>query len=225
VADVSVKPAPAAFTVALSREAGANGAVIAGRLGDRLGWAVYDRALLDWIAGEMGLRTSLLESVDEKRVSWLRECVEAFASAPGVTGGAFVRHLVEMMLSLATHGECVIVGRGAAQLLPAATTLRVRLVADPRDRVAVIRQRLGLSEGEAVRWVETTDRERDRFVRDHFHKDPADPRGYDLVLNASRFSVDECAEVIEEALLRLQAPARALPAVKPPAAVATPVGV
>src|SRR6516165_4841966 len=85
--NVSVKPAPAAFTVAISREAGANGAVIAGRLGDRLGWPVYDRALLEWIAGEMGLRTSLLESVDEKRVSWLRECVEAFTSAPGVTGG------------------------------------------------------------------------------------------------------------------------------------------
>jgi hypothetical protein len=46
------------------------------------------------------------------------------------------------------------------------------------------------------------------------------------VLNASRFSAEECVEVIEEALLRLQARARALPAASPPlAAAASPGGV
>jgi cytidylate kinase len=197
-------PSPRAFTVALSREAGANGSRVARAVGERLGWTVYDRELLERVAGEMGVRASLLESVDERRRNWLQECLGAFTSAPAVSASAYVRHLLETLLSLAAHGECVIVGRGAAQVLPAATTLRVRLVGLGGDRVGAIRQRFGISQEEAARWVEKTDGERTRFIQDHFRKDPADPRLYDLVLNSSRFSINECAELIIEALRRLQ---------------------
>jgi cytidylate kinase len=157
------------------------------------------------IAQEMNLRTSLLESVDERRVSWLQECVEAFASVPSVSGSAYVRHLTETLLSLAAHGECVIVGRGAAQILPVETTLRVRLVAPVEWRIGAMSKKLGISREEAARQVEMTDRERIRFVKDHFQKEAADPRQYDLVLNSSRYSVGECAELIVEGLRRLQA--------------------
>jgi hypothetical protein len=71
-----------AFTIALSREAGTQGSSIAREVGNRLGWHVYDHELLERIAQDMGLRTTLLESVDERRQSWLLETVEAFLSAP-----------------------------------------------------------------------------------------------------------------------------------------------
>jgi hypothetical protein len=44
-----------------------------------------------------------------------------------------------------------------------------------------------------------------RFVKDYFRKDSADPRQYDLVVNSSRFSVGECADLIVESLRRFQA--------------------
>jgi cytidylate kinase len=194
-----------AFTIALSRESGARGTLTAREVGALLGWTVYDHELLEQIARGMDLRTSLLESVDEKRVSWLQECVEAFAAVPSVSGSAYLHHLIQTLLSLATHGECVIVGRGAAQVLPVETTLRVRLVAPIEWRVAAISQKLGVSREEAARKVEMIDRERIRFVKDYFRKDAADPRQYDLVLNSSRYSVGECAELIVEGLRRLQA--------------------
>jgi cytidylate kinase len=192
------------FTIALSRESGARGTSTAREVGARLGWMVYDHELLERIAQEMKLRTSLLESVDEKRVSWLQECVEAFASVPSVSGSAYVKHLTETLLSLASHGECVIVGRGAAQILPVETTLRVRLVAPVEWRIAAMSQKLGVSKKEAARQVETIDRERIRFVEDHFRKEATDPARYDLVLNSSRFSVGACADLIVEALHRLE---------------------
>jgi cytidylate kinase len=198
-------PPRPAFTIALSRESGANGPAVARAVAERLGWEVYDRELLQHVAQEMGLRAQLLESVDERRKGWLRECLEAFASAPAVSEGAYVRHLVEALLALAAHWACVFVGRGAAQVLPAATTLRVRLVGPEGERVEGIRQRFGISREDAARWVAMTEAERGRFVRDHFHKDPADPRLYDLVLNSSRFSAGECAGLIVEALHLLQA--------------------
>jgi cytidylate kinase len=192
------------FTIAISRESGARGTSTAREVGSRLGWLVYDHELVERIAKEMNLRTSLLESVDEKRVSWLQECVESFASAPSVTKSGYVRHLVQTLLSLATHGECVIVGRGAAQILPAETTLRVRLVAPAEWRIVAVAQKLDIAKEAAASQVAKIDCERHCFVKDHFHKDPTDATQYDLILNSSRYSVSECADLIVEALRRLQ---------------------
>jgi cytidylate kinase len=203
----AVPPAPPTprFTIAISREAGANGPAIARAAGAQLGWPVYDQELLRTIAEDMGVRERLLESVDEKRGNWLRECLQAFSSVPAVSESAYVRHLIETLLSLAAHGNCLVVGRGAAVVLPAETTLRVRLVGPPEQRVRAICDRFGITEEEAARWVEKTDRERAAFVKDHFQKDAADARNYDLVLNSMRFSVEQCADFIVEALRRLQA--------------------
>src|SRR5262249_13095954 len=133
-----------AFTIALSREAGTPGTSVAQALGARLGWPVYDHQLLQQIAHETGLRVSLLQSVDERRKGWLAAATEAFAAVPQVSESAFVRHLIQTVLSLGAHGHCVIVGRGAPHLLPAATTLRARLVGELDDRIASVTARLGM---------------------------------------------------------------------------------
>jgi cytidylate kinase len=205
---------PPAFTIALSREAGTNAPAIARAVGDRLGWPVYDRELLPLVAAEMGLTGRDLAAVDEKRPRRVHEFLATFASPPAVSDSAFAQHLFDTLLSLAAHGNCVIVGRGAAQVLPAAATLRVRLIAPEAERVEAIRCRFGIPRAEAARWVEKTDRERTRFVLDHFFKDPTDLHQYDLVLHALRFSVAECAGLIVEALRDRQAhvPLRRLPA-------------
>jgi cytidylate kinase len=199
----SPTPVPA-FTIALSREVGARGTTVAREVGQRLNWAVYDHELVEHIAREMKLRARLLESVDERSLSWLEECLEALASGPLVSESGYVRHLVQTLLSLATHGECVIVGRGAAMILPADTTLRVRMVAALDDRAAVMSEELGIAREEALRRVLTSDRERIQFVKDHFQKDPTLNQHYDLILNSSRFTVAECADLIVAALQCLQ---------------------
>ncbi len=197
-----------AITIALTREAGTPGTSVAHEIGTRLGWPVYDHELLERISQEKGLRVKLLESVDERQKSWLTEAIEMFTAVPHVSENAYARYLMETVLSLGTHGNCIIVGRGAAHILPADRALRVRLVASLEHRIAATVQRLGCPLAEAKRWVEETDRERVRFVKTHFFKDPTDPLGYDLILNASRWSVGECAGLILEALRQLQARAR-----------------
>jgi cytidylate kinase len=201
-------PAPRAFTIAISREAGANGSAIGRLLGERLGWPVYDYELVERIAGDMGLRSELLESVDEKRMSWLQEFAGSFASTSSVTESAYVRHLVETLLTLAMHGECILVGRGANVVAPQETTLRVRLVAPLRDRVTTVRKRRNLTSEEAQRWVERTDHQRAHFIEDHFHKDGDDSHLHDLVLNTARFPLEACAEIIIDALHRMEEQAR-----------------
>ncbi len=98
-------------------------------------------------------------------------------------------------------------GRGIAHILPVETTLRVRLVAPVAWRVAAMSRKLGVSDKEAAVKVAAIDRQRVQFVREYFDKDTTDPSLYDLVLNTERFSVELCAELIIEALHRLQAAA------------------
>jgi cytidylate kinase len=195
--------APAGFTVAISREVGARGTSVARAVGERLGWPVYDHELLETIAREQNVRVSLLESVDERRTSWIEESMEGFAEIPAVSASEYVRYLTETLLSLAAHGACVIVGRGAAQVLPPASTLRVRLVAPPEQRIAWMMREHGLAHDAAARRVAEVEHERHRFVRDHYQKDPTNQHGYDLVLNSGRWSVADCADLIVDALNRL----------------------
>ena len=62
-----------------------------------------------------------------------------------------------------------------------------------------------MSPAAAAGFADTKDRERGKFIKDHFHKDLADPLNYDLVLNRTRFTLDESAELVIEALQRMQA--------------------
>jgi len=113
-------------------------------------------------------------------------------------------HLLQTIVALGAQGRCVIVGRGASYVLPRSSTLRVRLIAELDDRIGVVAAEQGISRDAAKHHIETTELQRTRFVRQHFHKDPADPRNYDQVLSTSRFSVTHCAELIVAAVERLQ---------------------
>ena len=135
------------MSVAISREAGALGTTVAVELGRRLGWAVYDHALLERMAAEMNVSIDLLESVDERHVGWLVERMEAFSAIPYVSENAYVGRLIETMLAIGARGQAVIVGRGAAHVLRPTTTLRVRLVADFDFRVRNLMTRAGAHSG------------------------------------------------------------------------------
>ncbi len=193
---------PRQFSIAISRETGTRGPAVARAVGKLLGWPVYDHELLEIVARELHVAVKLLENVDEHHVTWLQECVEAFAAVPAVREQKYVRHLVEAMLSLSVGGRCVIVGRGSPFVLPPATTLRVRLSAPVADRLAVVCHERALSRSDAARYIERTDRDRAQFVKLHFLRDSRDVRQYDLFVNTSQFSIEECANLIVDGLLQ-----------------------
>jgi cytidylate kinase len=199
---------PRQYTIALSRLAGTHGTAIAREVADRLHWPIYDSELLQRIADEMGVRRSLVESVDERRVDWVNETMSALFNVPRVTDAAFFRQLLQTLFSLAAHGNCVIVGRGAAVALPLASTLRVRVVAPLEHRIDVIRHEQRLPHKEAAAQVDATDRRRDQFLSSHFRIDPSDPANYDLIVNVARYNQEQCADLIIAAYDRLRSQTR-----------------
>lgn len=195
----------AGLTITISREPGAMGTAVARALGQQLGWPVYDQELLDRVAQEMGSHGGLLKLIDEKPIGWLEQAVVNLVAQYNLNQDTYMVHLIATVRGLGQQGRCIIVGRGANFLLPAESTLRLRLVGDLKDRSATARRLQNLAEKDAARWVERTQSERLDFIKRYFHKDGADPHHYDLILNTSHLSVEECAEVIAYTLQRRQA--------------------
>jgi cytidylate kinase len=211
------------FSITISREAGALGTAVAAEVGRLLGWPVYDREILEKIAQELKRPAHQLAAVDERPVSWLEDSLAMLLAEYPVSADTYLKYLLATVRGLGAAGRCVIVGRAANFILPAATTVRVRLVAEPADRARVVADRLGVGRAEAEAWVEKTDRERLRFVKRLFNKDAADPHQYDLVLNTSRLTVEEAAGVIVQHLLRWEGRPTAAPASPaPPAGASVP---
>ncbi len=196
-----------ALTIAISREAGIDAGAYARAIGDLLGWQVWDHELLELIATQLGSEVSELETLDERHISWIQESLEAFLYWHTTNQHTYVRHLREAMNELATNGNCIIVGRGAPHVLPPRTTLKVRLVAPLELRVASFQRQMGIADaGHAARELEKLDRERVRFVKDHFHKDSVDPAGYDVVLNVAHFTHADCARLVLDFLQAIEHP-------------------
>src|SRR5262245_23061992 len=106
-------PGAAPLTVTISREAGALGHSLAVEVGRRLGWPVYDREIIDRIAGEMRLSPSELAALDERPGSWLEEFLSGLLAGTRATRTGYTKYLVATVRGLGAAGRCVLVGRGA----------------------------------------------------------------------------------------------------------------
>ena len=198
--------------VLLSRECGSEGEEVARRVGEQLGWQVFNREIVEEVARRVNVRNQLVESVDEHvRRRW-RAILHPLGERAGITAETYLYHLHEVVLTLGHHGKVVIIGRGAQFVLPAACALRVRIVDrfEARARRVAIARRLAITE--ADRWVMECDEGRTAFIRRFFHEENGAPLNYDLVLNTGDLGVDGAVRAVLAALeskLGVAAPAPA----------------
>jgi hypothetical protein len=192
---------PAALTVALSREAGARGSTIARRAGRKLGWQVYDQELLEYMAQDPAVCQGMKDALKPAAAAWIEENLERLLRDDSVSQHLTVVNMARLVLTLGAQGGVVLIGRGAGCILPRASTLHVRILADREDRIAYMAQWLRLTSEEAAERVRLRDERRGEFVETHFHRKPGDVYQYDLLLNSGRLGEDICADLIARATL------------------------
>jgi cytidylate kinase len=207
-ADRTAGVAAPSFCVTISREAGARGSTVARLVGQKLGWTVYDQELLEYIAHEMHLRAGVLESLDEKAFRWAHDWLAALLEDQWQDQDAYIVHLTKVVLAIGMHGEAIVVGRGAACILPRDRSLNVRVIAKDADRIAFLSQTERLTPQEAERYMRETDAQRKKFVRDYFHRDNEDLHEYDLIFDSSALGEECCSDLIVAAIRGKEAFAR-----------------
>jgi cytidylate kinase len=190
---------PRSMSIALSREAGSRGGAIARRIGARLGWEVYSQEMLEVLGQDPTLQQELADQLPAGGAEWIEERVQQLLLEQSISRNPQVLDLARQLLMLALPGEVILLGRGAGCVLPAESTLNVRLVAPLADRVAYLAQALRLTEEEATEQVRRRDHRRSEFLTTHFHRKPGDVHQYDLVLNTRLLGEEACADLIIQA--------------------------
>jgi hypothetical protein len=193
------EPAPAQKEVedfiAISRAVGAGGLDVATRLGEALEWPVFDREILEIMAGDNELRKRIYASMDERDMGWCEETLQVLLR-PEFVKNDYFRRLTKTVLTLARQGHAVFLGRGADLILPRNVGFRVRLVASHETCVANYTERHGLSPAEAEKEIARVEKERAEFIQHHFQTDAASPMRHDLIINVERFTATQAVEVI-----------------------------
>jgi cytidylate kinase len=190
---------PGSLTIAISREAGSRGASIAKRVGEKLGWQVYTQELLEYIAQEGTFRQDLANQLSTVAHDWVEEKFNQLLREQNLSRNPSILEMARIILSLGSQGDVILLGRGAGCILPARSTLHIRLIAPLPDRIAYTSQWLRLTEEEAIAHVHQRDASRSEFLATHFHRKPDDIYQYDLILNSSRLGEELCADQIIQA--------------------------
>jgi hypothetical protein len=185
--------------VCVSRTVACGGGAVARLLGERLGWPVFDREILQAMAGDDQVRARLYEHLDERDVSWLEDALRWVIRGELRTDDYFCR-LTETVLALARRGPAVFLGRGVDLILPCDRGLRVRITASPERRARDYAREHNMSEVLARAEIERIDGERGEFRRRRFGKSANDATRYDLVLNMDRLTPAQAVELLLAAL-------------------------
>ncbi len=193
----SAEPSPpdVADFITLTRRVGAGGQDVAELLGERLGWPVLDKQILNAMAGDDRLRRQVYESLDERGISWCEETLRSLMHST-FSRNDYFRRLSESVLSLARQGSAVFLGRAADLILPRTMGLRVGLVAAEETCAGRFAQRTGMPIEEARAQIARLEQERGEFIRQHFHVEANDATRLDLVINTDRMTTEQAVDVI-----------------------------
>ncbi|MFC1653507.1 AAA family ATPase [Patescibacteria group bacterium] len=185
--------------ITVSRNPGSGGRPIAKLVAEKLGFKYYNQELVNEIARSAKMRKNLLSEVDEKGRSLMTDFVHGMLNPDYISDVEYMRHLCKVVLTIAYKGKAVILGRGANFITPFASGLHVRVTAPKRVRLRRAIQYEGLSETEAKKVLNSTEKDRKNFIKQYFDKKIGDPEYYDLILNTSFYNLDQSARVIKKA--------------------------
>jgi len=191
--------APPQITVCVSREAGSRGGTIAHLAGKKLGWQVYDQEFLEYVAQERHLGRDMLDALDEAATAWVEHQMQRLLREQNLSQNTQIMELARVILAIGACGGAVILGRGASCILPAESSLLVRVVAPLADRIQYLSQLERLTPGAAAEQVRLRDAQRDEFVATHFHCSPAEVNQYHLVLNSGLLGEEISAQMVVHA--------------------------
>lgn len=191
----------------IGRELGSLGLLVGQKLAERLGVKCYDKEILQQAAKESGFCEEIFETHDERpNNSFLYSLVMDTYSANNYVATPFMdmplNHKVflaqfDAIKHIAEKESCVIVGRCADYALANhPDCINIFIHSDLEDRVKLISKRMDLTENKAKDIINKTDKQRASYYNYYTSKKWGDAREYDLCLNTSKLTVDQCVDLI-----------------------------
>ena len=207
--------------ITVEREYGSGGAAIAQALAEKLHWSLWDRDLTAEIARVAKVGEHAALRCDERVDTFLYRLFKVYArgsyerSLPvgertSFDADAMVETLQQVIESVASRGNSVIVGRGSAYFLRnRPDTFHVFTYAPVDEKIRRLKS-IGKSDKEALQLIDEIDRERASFIRHYFHAEWPHRPLYNLMIN-TKFGDEHVVEMILQQIAALE---KLLPALK-----------
>lgn len=193
--------------ITIGREHGSNGHDVARELEKVLGYACYDKEIVDHAAENSSFSKEIFHSYDEKRVS---PYIVPLPHYMGVNEGFRLNMQVaaaqfDAIRALADKGNCIFVGRCADYILRNRKDLvRVFIMADEDFRVETLMKRKDLDAEQARKLLKAVDKDRSSYYRYYTDQIWGETGNYDLCLNSAAIGVKGAAAVIKAYLEQME---------------------
>jgi len=192
--------------VTLSRELGSGGNLVAQELSKRLDIPYYDKDIINKTAQEFGLPQDRLIKNDEKKTNSFLYSL-AMAQLSGVTNPNFPLNDIilddrsfmftsETIKRLAEE-PCIIVGRCADFILQNRDVIKVFICAEIDDRVRRISESLDLSEKNALKLIQKTDKRRAAYYNSYTERSWGKANNYHITINTSLLGIEKSVDVLQ----------------------------
>lgn len=200
------------YVITIARGFGSGGKEIGSKLAARLGIPCYESQILKMASDESGLNEALFSQVDEKlnvegRVrSYLRRVPFEKVATPFMKEFTSDINLFniqsQIIRHLANSESCIIIGKCADYVLRKYPNVLSVYIEAPRSAcVNSIMNKMGVTEAEAHKLIEKTDKYRADYYKYYTHGGYwTNPVNYDLTLNSDRVGRDKCVDVLEQFL-------------------------
>lgn len=195
--------------VTIARQHGSGGRSVGKMLAQQMGVECYDRKLLQLAAKETGVSESMFGRTDETKKTTLFDRITKATKvyAGEVLGPDDPDYLTEENLfnlqakvikGLAETEDCVIIGRCADHILRnKGNVVRVFIYGPKPYLISRIVERDALEPEDAEKSVTRIDKKRGEYYRFHTGKQWTDAHNYDLCIDSSKLSAEQCVQMIK----------------------------
>lgn len=209
------RPAPPFITI--SREPGAGGWSLARHLVDALNialpgeqaWTCWDKELVEKVAKDLHLSTTLIDRLEDRGHSWLTDFFESltFSDASGHADEARIYSRVAATIrALAQAGRVVIVGRAGVFItrkMPGG--IHIRLIAPFQNRADMFAREYHLTPEQAVANLKDLEHRRATFFRHYWPNEALSAERFTLTINTAIVDQSTMVEMITALVKRVVA--------------------
>lgn len=175
--------------ITISRQFGSNGEMIAEILAEATQCLLLNKKTLEEYLSE--------HHVPQIRMEWINESSPHDIEELDQERSVYLEFLQEKISQLSSKGHIIMLGRGGQFLFEDyKESYHLKVIASLETRAVAIQKRFDIDKATALRLINQKDMERDQYTLFYHREDSNDFNAYDLIVNTSKISVADGAEII-----------------------------
>jgi len=199
------------LVITISRQLGSGGAFLGQRLADKMKMLYLDREIINKAAEELGALPKNLEWRDERIISKWLSIINSMAYAESAlyspaeyimpSDKEIFKAESDIILKIANERSAVIIGRGSSYILQNHPKhVSIYLYADVEFRKKRLQEIYGVTSEEAIKYIESTDKMRARYIQELTGHEMNDARQYHLSIDTGVLGLEKAENLIYDYL-------------------------